>query len=187
MTDSTDLARNGQNLRGGIVVPIPEAEPIVQTWRTRYDPVASLGVPAHITLLYPFLGADELGAEGLAFLTELFGRTPSIQVTLTEIGRFPDVVYLAPEPSEWFVALTRALSARFGLLPYGGVYESVVPHLTVAQGAAPAILDEIATQLAPRLPVTASIHEVWLMEQRPERSWQHRATFPLGTSNAPSP
>jgi len=184
MTTNTDLARDVQALRGGIVVPIPEAEPIVQSWRTRYDPVASLGVPAHITLLYPFLAADELNADGLAFLTDLFGRTPAFQITLAEVGRFPDVVYLAPDPVEWFVALTQALSARFGLLPYGGVYESVVPHLTIAQSVAPAIMDQIATQVAPHLPIAVSIHEVWLMEQRPERLWQHRVTFPLGTSNA---
>src|SRR5690348_1437998 len=120
-------------LRGGIIVPVPEAEPIVRAWRERYDAVASQGVPAHITLLYPFLSADALDADGQAFLTELFARTPSIRVRLVAIGRFPEVVYLVPEPVDWFVELTRALSDRFGLLPYGGLYESVVPHLTVAQ------------------------------------------------------
>src|SRR4051794_30448246 len=125
MTVNVGMTPDTQKLRGGIVVPVPEAEPIVQTWRTRYDPVAPLGVPAHITLLYPFLAADDVDADGLTFLTELFGRTESVPVSLTHVGRFPDVVYLAPEPPAWFVALTEALSDRFGLLPYGGIHDSV--------------------------------------------------------------
>ena len=35
-------------------MPIGEAGPIVAPLRLQYDRAASLGVPAHITLLYPF-------------------------------------------------------------------------------------------------------------------------------------
>jgi len=167
------------SLRGGIIVPVPEAEPLVQAWRARFDPVASQGVPAHITLLYPFLTADAIDAAGQAFLTELFARTPSVRARLATVGRFPEVVYLAPEPAAWFIRLTESLSARFGLLPYGGAFGSVVPHLTVAQHPDQAVLDEVAAQLAPLLPIEVSIAEVWLMEQRTTDRWEHRATFPL--------
>jgi 2'-5' RNA ligase len=183
MTVNTDAARDVQGLRGGIIVPVPEGEAIVRAWRERYDSVAALGVPAHITLLYPFLAADEVDADGRAFLTELFARTPAVRATLARVGRFPEVVYLAPEPAAWFSDLTEILSRRFGLLPYGGAYDSVVPHLTVAQHADSAVLDEVTEQVAPRLPIEISVGEVWLMEQRAEGHWQHRATFPL----APSP
>jgi hypothetical protein len=37
-----------------IIIPIPEAEPIVGPLRLQYDGAARLGVPAHITVLYPF-------------------------------------------------------------------------------------------------------------------------------------
>ena len=38
-----------------VVVEVPEAEPLVGAWRLRFDPVAALGMPAHVTLLYPFV------------------------------------------------------------------------------------------------------------------------------------
>src|SRR5690349_20634700 len=38
-----------------IIVPVPEAEPLFGVLRGNHDRVAAAGVPAHITLLYPFL------------------------------------------------------------------------------------------------------------------------------------
>src|SRR5215216_5253276 len=46
--------------RSALIVAVPEAEPLVGGWRLRYDD-ASLGVPAHVTLLFPFMPAEELG------------------------------------------------------------------------------------------------------------------------------
>ncbi len=37
-----------------LVVPIPEAEEAVAPFRTTLDRAAGLGVPAHVTALYPF-------------------------------------------------------------------------------------------------------------------------------------
>jgi hypothetical protein len=39
--------------QSAIVVVVEEAEPVVGAHRLRHDPVASLGVPAHVTILYP--------------------------------------------------------------------------------------------------------------------------------------
>jgi 2'-5' RNA ligase len=174
-------SQEGQSLTGAIIVPVPEAESLVGDWRTQYDPSAVRGVPAHVTLLFPFLAADAVGEDGLAFLADLFATTPRPDARLVEVRQFPGVLYLAPEPANWFVALTNALSARFGLLPYGGVHENITPHLTIAQSAAPAILAEIAAQAAPALPITFAANEVWLMEQRDHGHWQHQVTFLVGT------
>ena len=38
-----------------LLVPVPEAEPAVGTLRGRLDSAAALGVPAHVTILYPFV------------------------------------------------------------------------------------------------------------------------------------
>jgi 2'-5' RNA ligase len=169
-------------LRGGIIVPVPEAEPLVGAWRARHDPSAPRGVPAHVTLLFPFLAASELDADGLAFLTELFATTPAVHAELVAVSQFPSVVYLAPEPADWFVRLTHAISARFGLLPYGGAYPTVIPHLTIAQDAEPAAMAEIARQAADGLPIAFTVREVWLMEQRDEGYWRREATFRVDRS-----
>jgi 2'-5' RNA ligase len=174
------VASDAPGLLGAVIVPVPEAERLVGAWRARYDPSAVRGVPAHVTLLYPFLAASELGADGFVFLEQLFATTAPVEARLVSAEQFPGVLYLAPEPVAWFVALTHTLSAHFGLLPYGGVHESVIPHLTVAQGANPATMTEIAAQAAIHLPITFTVGEVWLMEQRDQGYWQRQATFTVG-------
>ena len=37
-----------------LVVLVPEAEGVVKPFRDLHDPSAAAGMPAHITLLYPF-------------------------------------------------------------------------------------------------------------------------------------
>src|SRR3954470_1036237 len=51
-------ARRHQMFSGfeaALVVMPPGAEPVVKSFRDRFDPVAALGMPAHITVLYPFI------------------------------------------------------------------------------------------------------------------------------------
>jgi hypothetical protein len=55
-----------------LVVLVPEAEPLVKPFRDRYDPSAAAGVPAHITLLYPFKPPDEIDSTVLENLRRLF-------------------------------------------------------------------------------------------------------------------
>lgn len=45
----------------------------------------------------------------------------------------PGVVYLAPKPAALFIAFTQAVVERWPEhQPYGGAYEEIIPHLTVA-------------------------------------------------------
>jgi len=38
-----------------LIAPVPEAEACVGAWQARFDRSAALGVPAHITVLHPFI------------------------------------------------------------------------------------------------------------------------------------
>ena len=42
-----------------ILVPVPEAGPVVGRLRARLDRSASRGVPAHVTVLYPFVPPEQ--------------------------------------------------------------------------------------------------------------------------------
>ena len=52
--------------QSAFVVPVPEAEPWVKDLRERYDPIAAVGMPAHITVLFPFIPPDLLTDNDLA-------------------------------------------------------------------------------------------------------------------------
>lgn len=116
------------------IAPVPEAEPLVAPWRDRLDPSARLGVPAHVTLLFPFHSPELVSEQVREDVLRLVAATPAFDFRLQATGRFPGVLYLAPEPADPFVGLTRALVQRFpDCRPYAGRHPHIVPHLTVGR------------------------------------------------------
>jgi 2'-5' RNA ligase len=87
-----------------LVIVVPEAEALVSEWRTQYDWSAQRGVPAHITLLYPFAPTERVDDELLSQLRKLFVAEAAISFELARVARFPEVAWLAAEPSEPFKA-----------------------------------------------------------------------------------
>jgi hypothetical protein len=181
------MARSEQvpELRSALVVAVPEAAVVVEPWLERTAGAKpSLGVPAHVTILFPFVPAGSIDDALLDELAGLFVRVHAFGFELRECRRFPGVLYLAPEPPEPFVALTEAVVAAYpDHLPYGGVFDSVVPHLTVAEGL-PAVLNRAAGEVRPRLPIAADAAEVALLEEVDAATgeWRTRARIPLGAS-----
>lgn len=167
-----------------ILVPVPSAEPLVASWRKLFDPVATAGVPAHITVLFPFLPPAEITAGVEADLRTIFARTPAFNFLLAETGRFPNALYIAPAPRDVWESLTRSVCLRFPTCPpYGGKYDTIVPHLTVADGVDQHILDEIESAISGGLPIVARASEAWIMESS-GGEWSLRTVFPLARSNA---
>jgi 2'-5' RNA ligase len=146
--------------QSALLVVVPEAESLVRDLRSRYDPSATLGVPAHITLLFPFLSPDTIGETERNTLTRIFARTRSFDFQLKRIGTFSQTVYLAPEPAESFMTLTTALVDEFPLCPpYGGRFTEVVPHLTVSDGD-PLAIEVVESQLRARMSERGPIHAI---------------------------
>lgn len=146
-----------------VVVPVPAAEPLVSAWRQRFDASAAQGMPAHITALYPFLPEERLTGEVVAELRGLCAAVPALDLTFARFARFPDVLYLDPAPADRLRQLTLAIARRWPEAPpYGGAYDEVVPHLTVAQGATAACVAAIEADVLPRLPLRTRLVEAWL-------------------------
>lgn len=174
-------------LRSALIVAVPEAGRAVDGWRERTSTAKpSSGVPAHVTLLFPFVPVPEIDGALLAELRELFGRFQNFSFELRELRRFPSVLYLAPEPPGPFVQMTETLVASYpDFPPYGGIFESVVPHLTVAEGE-PELLDEAERDIRQALPIIGLAGQVILIEEvEPDIArWQTRARIPLGADRA---
>jgi len=171
------------SLETALVVLIPEAETLVQPFRSQFDPSASLGVPAHVTILYPFKSPDELTDGVINSLRNIFINLPSFDVSFSEIKIFPDTIFLAPDPSEPFRQLTRQIVKHFpDEPPYHGIFKEIIPHLTVAQNSDPQQLKIIRAEfleaVLPELPIHTIVNQVYLLENL-DGLWQGRAQFAL--------
>jgi 2'-5' RNA ligase len=159
---------------------------LVGPWRARYDPSTSQGVPAHITLLFPFVRPAAVDDKVERELGALFGSFFPFDVRLARTARFEAVLYLAPEPAEPFRRMTEAIVSRFpDYPPYGGIHEEVIPHLTVADCQHPGVcqdpetdMDEVERAIVGGVPIEARAREVWLMVG-PD-PWTLRTAFRLG-------
>ena len=164
------------------IVRVPEAESCVGVLRERFDASARLGVPAHITVLYPFMPPDRITDGVLRDAQAVLDAVPSFAFVLSEIGRFPTAAYLVPEPAAPFIALTQGLAHRFpDYPPFRGQHDSIVPHLTVAHGAA-VELESAAGELAAAMRAHGSIRArcrtVALIENSSGR-WKELHAFAL--------
>jgi 2'-5' RNA ligase len=169
-------------LRSAVVIAVPEAVGAVERWLERtvgFKP--SHGVPAHVTILFPFVPASDLGPPVTSAVQAIAGRFHPFAFQLRELRRWPDVLYLAPEPPEPFVELTEALVAAYPEHPpYEGAYDDAVPHLTVAQGD-PDTIAAAEIDVLPALPINAWAVELLVLAQRARYEWDTVARLPLGT------
>ena len=163
-----------------LVVEVPEAEPLVSDWRAKYDWSAQRGVPAHVTLLYPFVPTERVNDGLLRELRVLFASQPAFSFRLTRVARFPEVAWLAPEPSEPFAGLTELIVSRNpDYPPNEGIQDEVIHHLTVAEDAVE-LQDEVEATLTPHLPIEVEADEVELLAEDATGRWHRAERFPLG-------
>jgi len=170
-------------LESALVVLAPLAEPLVQAYRAEHDPSAALGVPAHVTVLYPF-APPALPAATLAQLMALFAEFEPFDYALAELRQWPGLLYLAPEPAAPFRSLTQRAAAAFpDYPPYGGRFSDIIPHLTLAQLEDAERLAGVAAHFqancGPQLPLRLRAEAVALLDNE-RGAWRVCATFPLG-------
>ena len=172
-------------MRTALVIAVSEAEPAVGSWRTAHDPSAALGVPAHVTLLFPFVPREEVDARTRSTVVDAIARSRVAPFTsrYERIGRFPGVLYLEPEPRDMFECLIGALVDAFPTYPpYGGAFGTVVPHLTVVDDER-ADLDAIEASVRDGLPVVAPVAEItWIAEGT--EGWETLETLALVSRGA---
>jgi 2'-5' RNA ligase superfamily len=160
-----------------IIVPVPEAEPLLGSLRGRHDRVATLGVPAHITLLYPFL-PPSCAINEQSELQRFFEAMRTFEFSLVEVRRFPATLYLHPNEAGRFRDITGMLSAKWPTCkPYNGAFADVIPHLTVADKVDVATMDTVEPSIQPHLPIRCTATEAWLMCSDDQDRWTRKACY----------
>lgn len=143
-------------------------------------------MPAHITLLYPFVPPAEISEAAITRVSTFAAAQSAFAYRLSSTARFSDVLYLVPDPARPFVNLVKTLVQRFpDYLPYRGQFTAIVPHLTVASGEE-LPLNEIDAELCSdpnfKSGVSAFCATLALVENT-SGLWRERARFPLTRGN----
>ena len=168
-----------------MIVPVPAAEALVGHYRDRFDAAAGWGVPAHITVLYPFVEPSALDGRVITALDTIFGSATEFDCQFTNVRWFDsDVLWLQPEPAAPFRALTAAVTDAFPEYPpYRGIHDDVIPHLTVGERrlAELSALQDAERSVRRGLPIKHRVTQVLLVAGTSEaNSWRTMSQFELG-------
>lgn len=172
--------------RSAIVVPIglPAA---LRAIMLRESETARLGVPGHVTLLYPFVSATAIRPDVLAPVGRVVGGARAFDVAFRAVRRFEPgegapngVVWLAPEPVPPFLSLIDRLWKAFpDYPPYGGAFDEVIPHVTIADDDGMR-MDRIEAEATRCLPFRRRVTHAALIVEGVDGRWRTRRRFALG-------
>jgi len=182
MPDAQSLASTESS---AVLVAVPEAEQLVAAHRQRLDPAATWGVPAHVTLLFPFVPPAEIDDGVLTLLADAVQSVAAFDCVFAGTEWFGDeVLWLAPEPDAPFRRLTAAIWAAFpDHPPYAGELPDPTPHLTIGGPTRNAAAEMLAAETDVRagLPVRTRVDRALLMSgTREPDSWRALHELPLG-------
>lgn len=162
---------------------VPEAEPVVAAWRAKGDPAAAVGIPAHVTLLYPFLPPDRVDEGVLAEVEWFFHGVDSFEVRFEQVRELEDsgVLYLDPAGGE-LDDLAAAFARRWPETPpYRGAVTRPHAHLTVVHSDSASMRAAAAEALRPSLPLVARTSQAALWECDETGTWSERQVFSFRT------
>jgi 2'-5' RNA ligase len=165
----------------GLVLVVPELTSLTDDIRQTHDPAARQGMPPHVTLLYPFVPMPAFQPEHRQRLAAVASAAAPLELSFSQLARFPQVLWLSPEPVGPLAALIAALVEAFpDYPPYGGQFETVIPHVTLAQ-TADAQLDLLVPVVQERFatPARATVPAISLFATR-NRRWHEVERFSLG-------
>ncbi|MEU7784421.1 MULTISPECIES: 2'-5' RNA ligase family protein [unclassified Amycolatopsis] len=161
-----------------LVILLPAAEPVLAAAR-RVDPaLVRPGLPAHVTALYPFLPAAEVSDAVLDAVRALAATFSPTEVPLTEFVTAPG---FAAIPAPALQPVTDAVCARWPeVRPYGGRFgPRPGAHVTVAMGGEADVLERVAAEVRPLLPLTDQAAELQLVALT-DRGWEPRLSARFG-------
>jgi 2'-5' RNA ligase len=164
--------------RSAVVLPVTLPAGLERIRRIRVAE-ARRGVPAHVTLLFPFVDADRIDDRVTSRLRDRLAAVAPFEYALEATGRWPDAVYAAPVPAEPFATLAAVLRDDWPEYPlYGGDF-AFEAHVTIAESPSDDVARAIESAAASELPAPARADEVVLIVDA-DTGWRVAARFALG-------
>ena len=96
------------------------------------------GLPAHVTILFPFIPMDSVDPSVGAALAELAASEEPFRARFDKVRLQDAMIWLMPRQQKPFLTLTAAAVRRWPAYPpYLGVFDTLIPHLTLVEPVAP--------------------------------------------------
>jgi 2'-5' RNA ligase len=117
-----------------MIVAPHEVQAIAVPILRQYAPETLIRVPAHITILYPFVPVEQLD-EASEILRQVCANIVPFDITLSGFASFPGVVFMKITDPQAIRNLFHHIFAAFpNYPPYGGRFGNELnPHMTVAE------------------------------------------------------
>lgn len=166
-------------LQSGLIVPIELPAPLAAI-RADFGAKTSPGLPAHVTILFPFIPVGDLDPSVGAALTELTAETEPFRARFDQVQRQDEMVWLLPVQAGPFLELTAAVVGRWpAYQPYGGAFDSVIAHVTLVESGSAAIARATSATLEDG-PFDVLVEELLLIGEIESGSWLELDRFRLG-------
>lgn len=143
-------------------------------------------IPPHVTVLFPFVPPHEL-ADSVDVVRSIAARFAPIDVVLGAVTSFASkrVVYARVESPALRELLRTVHHAFPDTPPYGGVFDEVVPHLTLGETGrherdGDALRDAVSSATTSLLPTTITVTELQIWAEHERNRWSLRHALQLG-------
>jgi 2'-5' RNA ligase len=168
------------SLRSALIVPIELTAPLAAI-RARYDGTPSPGLPAHVTILFPFVPVGNVDPSVGAALFELAAAREPFQARFDQVQQRDAMIWLLPAQQEPFVALTAAVVGRWPTYqPYAGAFDTLIAHLTLVESGSDAIARATSAALE-QGPFEVPVEELQLIGEVGSGGWRVLNRFQLGS------
>lgn len=164
-----------------LLLAMPAADPLVARHRDDLDLAAQDGIPAHVSVVYPFKPLAEIIAADHATLEGIVGHRRGFTIRGSQTAWLGDSVLCVavddPEPTRELIAAV--VGAFPGFLPYAGSVslDAVIPHLTVGHDHTREELQTAEQDVRKGLPVSQWIDHVQLWAGPAVGNRKHSATW----------
>jgi 2'-5' RNA ligase len=166
-----------------MIVAPHEVQAVAVPLMRRYSPDSLARVPAHLTVLYPFVEYDHLD-DACFRLEHIFAGIAPFEITMDGYGEFPTVLYMKPRDPGPIKRIFRRVYQDFpDCAPYGGTYgDDLTPHMTVGEFESPAELAAAKAALPRYQPITFRATRLHVMYgiDHVTLPWITHTVIPLG-------
>lgn len=163
-------------LQSSIDISLPELSDLTCKWRDKTVDVAQIGVPPHITLLWPWC-PPPITNEYIERLETVIEPIKAFTIVFNSVSTFgSSVIYLNLQNKTEVKGLMNLVGDAFPEYPiYENKVEDPQPHLTVSkpksQEEFSQHLEEIQKTFTPLFPLRLQVSKITIMSQDTSMQW----------------